>query len=157
MTPALLLHQTQELLLLSEQRRILSCLNARRAEFYPVYPLWCFIRGEKLGSASSAELKRRITSVEIKSPVRDAENLIFPVGIGLIEGIYIEEKIVFAVRARQTYDGNCDEREGAFPEAASGVFPIACRIFQAAEVQREGAQFEAFNAVWVKHENISAR
>lgn len=150
MTPAILFHQTQEFLLHSEQNRIVSALNAHCPAFYPVYPLWCFLTGKDVRMLSSKELKRLLARVEIKSPKVDGKNLVFPVGIRLTSGIHIEEKIIFAVRARQNDGLEETKNENAVREAADGLFPLPCRIFRIAEIETDGTQFDAFNAVWVK-------
>lgn len=150
MTPALLFHQTQELLLHSEQKRLLASLNAQRIAFYPVYPLWCFFTSHEVRTLSAAELKRRIARLKIKSPVRAGKHIVFPVNIGLNDGIYIEEKIICAVHAQNDTDDQQNEDENLASIASNDLFPIPCRIFRIAETETDGTQYDAFNTVWVK-------
>ena len=71
MIPTILFHQAQELILINEQKRILKELNKIRIDFYPVFPLWCFIKSELPVICSAKELKSLIKKVEINSPVSE--------------------------------------------------------------------------------------
>lgn len=149
MIPTILFHQAQELILINEQKRILKELNKIRIDFYPVFPLWCFIKSELPAVSSAKELKSLIKKVEINSPVSEKENLMFPVRIEFNDGNKIEESIIFAVSANK----NQEERI-LLPEkilsSADIKYPLLCRIFRAADIKISGANFEVFNPVWIK-------
>ena len=154
MTPAIILHQTQELLLINEQKRILKELNDTHIDFYPVFPLWCFIKSDLPLVSSAKELKRLIGKVEINSPaVNKEKNLVFPVGIEFKDRRTVEEYIIFAVSAHKSAE------EKIMPAAAKLSsadikYPILCRVFRTADIKINGASFEVFNSAWVKPDRL---
>lgn len=138
---ALLFHPDQELLLIRQQKRILSMLNTDSVRFYPFYPVYCPLCSEQFQNCPPAEIKKMIASVSVRTCAVQDMSLIFPVEILLRDGSAVSERITAGIQK-----AGC----GTGPAADFLPFSMECRIFRIARIEKNGLTTEFYETVWVR-------
>lgn len=138
---AIIFHPDQELILIKEQKNILSFLNQEKIFFYPYYPVYCFFESKKLNELTPKELRNEISNIKILSPELTDENLFFPVSITLKDSSIQKEKIIIGIRTNTKYTEQ---------KLINQTFCMECKIFKIATIKKIGFSTEIWDDIWVK-------
>jgi hypothetical protein len=143
-------HPAEVLLLNRIQKKILTSLNKNQTDWYPSFPLWV-IPDENNTGQDAASLRGTILALIIYAPVIKQNLLYFPVELNMKNGNTLKGKIC----AGKTRQAAASEHTICIDSVLQTTFPIACRIFRAADaeftfISGNDSEWKVMKSYWIK-------